>query len=163
VDLTAIAGKYLTFRLANEEYGVEILKVQEIIQMQEVTRLPRTPAFVRGVINLRGKVVPVIDLRLKCGMDPADATDRTCIIVVQLESPNGGSLVLGTVVDEVSEVMDILPEEIEPAPAFGASIDTSFILGMAKRRESVRILLDIDRLLTDRELSTIANARGQIP
>lgn len=150
-----LAGKYLTFRLADEEYGLEILKVQEIIQLQTVTRVPRTPGYVRGVINLRGKVIPVVDLRLKFGLEGAEDTDRTCIIVVQIRQ--GDSVVImGIIIDEVREVLDIAGDNIEDAPDFGSQIDTEFILGMGKIGQSVKILLDIDRVLSSAELRSVA-------
>jgi purine-binding chemotaxis protein CheW len=150
-----LAGKYLTFRLADEEYGLEILKVQEIIQMQTITRVPRTPPYVRGVINLRGKVIPVVDLRLKFGLDSVEDTDRTCIIVVQIRQ--GDSVVImGIIIDEVREVLDIAGDNIEEAPDFGSQIDTEFILGMGKIGQSVKILLDIDKVLSAVELKSVA-------
>jgi len=149
-----LAGKYLTFKLGDEEYGLEILKVQEIIQMQTVTHVPRTPDYVRGVINLRGKVIPVVDLRKKFGMPAAEDTDRTCIIVVQI-AHNDSKVVMGTIIDEVKEVLDIKAENIEETPSFGASIDTQFILGMGKIGQSVKILLDIDKVMSVKEISAI--------
>ncbi|HNU30300.1 MAG TPA: chemotaxis protein CheW [Sedimentisphaerales bacterium] len=139
-------GKYLTFALAHEEYGLEILKVREIIGYIQVTAVPQTPHYVKGVINLRGQVIPVVDLRAKFGMDTTDVTDETCIIVV--ETSNGGRrFSTGIVVDRVQEVLDIPGANIEDAPQFGASVNTDFILGMGKVGESVKILLDIDRVL----------------
>jgi purine-binding chemotaxis protein CheW len=152
---TRLAGKYLTFKLANEEYGLEILKVQEIIRMQTVTRVPRTPEYVRGVLNLRGKVIPVIDLRSKFGMETQEDTDKTCIIVVQVE---GGDhrIVMGVIIDEVREVLDISADSIEDTPSFGASINTEFIIGIGKVSDSVKMLLDIDKVLTASEVEQIA-------
>jgi purine-binding chemotaxis protein CheW len=150
----AQAGKYLTFKLAAEAYGLEILKVQEIIKMMEITRVPRTPDFVRGVINLRGKVIPVVDLRLKFGMEAKDTTDKTCVIVVQVRR-NEITVTMGIIVDEVSEVLDIATGEIEEAPSFGAHVDTRFILGMAKAKGGVKILLDINKVLASDELAKI--------
>jgi purine-binding chemotaxis protein CheW len=147
VSMETRAGKYLTFKIATEEYGLEILKVQEIIGMMNVTRVPRTPDFVRGVINLRGKVIPVIDMRKKFGMDSQNDTEKTCIIVVQVDS-NSRDVTTGVIVDEVYEVLDIDEEQIEPPPSFGASIDTAFILGMGKVDDKVVSLLDINRVLT---------------
>jgi purine-binding chemotaxis protein CheW len=138
------AGKYLTFVLADEEYGFEILKVREINGMMEITAVPRMPDYVEGVINLRGKVIPVVDLRLKFGMSKADLSSETCVIVVDVR----GTL-MGVVVDRVSEVLDIHGEDIEDAPKVGVSVDTEFILGMAKAKGSVKILLDIDKVLSD--------------
>lgn len=149
------AGKYLTFKLGPEEYGLEILKVQEIIKMMDITKVPRTPEFVRGVINLRGKVIPVVDLRLKFGMDRKDTTDKTCVIVVQV-AHSGGALTMGTIVDEVSEVLDISAELIEPAPEFGTTVNTDFILGMGKIAKKVIMLLDIDKVLASGELAAMS-------
>ncbi len=139
-------GKYLTFSLAGEEYGIEILKVKEIIGMMAVTTVPQTPAFVKGVINLRGKVIPVADLRSKFGMLSAEYTDRTCIIVVEVRNGTG-RVMMGIVVDSVSEVLSIKGGDIEETPAFGAKLQTDYILGMAKMQGGVKILLDIDRVL----------------
>ncbi len=141
-----LGGKYLTFLLDDEEYGLEILKVREIIGIMDITKVPRTPAFVEGVINLRGKVIPVIDLRSKFGLKRAEYNDQTCIIVVDV------GLLMGIIVDTVNEVHDIPSASIEPAPRFGAAVDTSFILGMGKIKDDVKILLDIDRVLTSDEL-----------
>jgi len=154
-----LTGKYLTFKLVDEEYGLEILKVREIIGLLPVTSLPRTPSFVRGVINLRGKVIPVIDLRQKFGLDVTDDTDQTCIIVVDVAG-EAASIQIGIIVDSVSEVLDIKGEDIEEAPAFGSSVDTAFILGMAKAKGSVKILLNIEKVLSTSELSDIAFRQG---
>lgn len=146
-----LAGKYLTFKLANEEYGLEILKVQEIIQMQEITHVPKTPEFVRGVINLRGRVIPVIDLRLKFGMPASEDTDKTCIIVVQIGDAEN-SLTLGVLIDEVSEVLDIEAQNIQETPSFGNNVNTDFILGLGKIGDKVKMLLDVDKVLTTSEI-----------
>lgn len=140
-------GKSLTFHLAQETYGLEILKIQEIIQLMHVTRVPRTPEFVRGVVNLRGKVIPVVDLRLKFAMASQDDTERTCIIVVQVQR-DGRTVTMGVIVDEVSEVLDIHTEQIEPTPDFDTSVDTAFILGMGKVGQKVVMLLDVDKVLS---------------
>jgi len=153
----ARAGKYLTFKLGSEEFGLEILKVQEIIQMQSITRVPRTPEFVRGVINLRGKVIPVVDLRLKFGMESTEDTERTCIVVVQIRNATS-VVVMGTIIDEVREVLDIPEASIEDTPSFGTSIDTEFILGMGKIGQNVKILLDIDKVLSAQEISHVTAA-----
>ncbi len=153
-DAASRAGKYLTFKLGAEEYGVEILKVQEIIKMMDITRVPRVQSFVRGVINLRGKVIPVIDLRLKFGMEPRDTTDKTCVIVLQVQHSQG-AITMGAIVDEVSEVLDINGEQIEPSPDFGTEVDTAFILGMGKVGKMVVMLLDIDRVLSTAELAAL--------
>jgi purine-binding chemotaxis protein CheW len=150
-------GKYLTFSLAREEYGIGILKVKEIIGMMAVTAIPQTPAFIKGVINLRGKVIPVIDLRLKFGMESMAYTERTCIIVVEIRGAES-KIQMGIVVDSVSEVLNIKPGEIEDTPVFGTDVDTDYILGMAKTGGGVKILLDIDRVLNDRDFQDIASA-----
>ncbi len=139
-------GKYLTFALAHEEYGLEILKVREIIGYMEVTAVPQTPHYVRGVINLRGQVIPVVDLRSKFGMETTDVTDQTCIIVVEIERGED-TFSTGIVVDHVQEVLDIEGKSIEEAPEFGSSVNTDFILGMGKIGDSVKILLDIDKVM----------------
>ncbi len=151
----AQAGLYLTFELATETYGLEILKVQEIIGIMKVTSIPRTPDFVRGVINLRGKVIPVIDLRLKFGMESIENTDRTCIIVVQV-SCGGEDITMGICVDEVAEVMDISTGQVEPPPSFGTSLDAQFIMGMGKVGDNVIMLLDVDKVLSSLELNIVA-------
>lgn len=149
--------KFLTFLMANEKYGLEILKVREIIGIMDVTPVPTTPAFVRGVINLRGKVIPVVDLRLKFGMEPKEDTQRTCIIVVHL-AREGQEMIMGIIVDEVSEVLDIDQDQIEPPPSFGADIRTDFILGMGKVNQRVVTMLDIDRVLSEREIALVENS-----
>ena len=151
---TIKTGKYLTFTLADEEYGIGILKVKEIIGMMAITSVPRTPDFVKGVINLRGKVIPVIDLRLKFGMPAIDYTDRTCIIVVEIDTDDL-TIQIGIVVDSVSEVLNIKEEEIEGAPSFGTSLNTEYILGMAKIDSGVKILLDIDQVLSAKEIKVL--------
>lgn len=156
----AKTNKHLTFRLGNEEYGLDILRVQEIIGIMPITRVPRTPAFVRGVINLRGKVIPVVDLRAKFGMSATEDTDRTCIVVVQVTGKNGYT-VMGSVVDEVSEVIDIAEDEIEATPEFGCDIDTDFVLGIGKVADRVVMVLDIDKVLTAGEISTIKRVATQ--
>ena len=145
-------GKYLSFALANEEYGLEILKVREIIGYIDVTAVPQMPHYVKGVINLRGQVIPVIDLRAKFGIETTEVTDQTCIIVVEI-STGRGTFSTGIVVDGVQEVLDIAGEKIEEAPQFGASVDTDFILGMGKIGDSVKILLDIDNVLGNEDLT----------
>jgi purine-binding chemotaxis protein CheW len=155
--MTDREGKYLTFTLAEEEYGIGILKIKEIIGMMPVTSVPKTPEFVKGVINLRGKVIPVLDLRLRFGIAEIDYTERTCIIVVEVEGQTG-RVEIGIVVDSVSEVLNIKGSEIEDTPAFGTKLDTAFILGMAKMEGGIKILLDIDRVLATREVEALQNA-----
>ncbi|MEW5725011.1 MAG: chemotaxis protein CheW [Thermodesulfobacteriota bacterium] len=152
-------GKYLTFVLGREEYGIGILKVREIIGMMSVTPVPQTPSFVKGVINLRGQVIPVVDLRLKFGMPELEYTERTSIIVVEARS-HASKVQIGIVVDSVSEVVNIKGEDIEDTPTFGTRLDTRFILGMAKTEGRVKILLDIDRVLTEEELETLEETGG---
>jgi purine-binding chemotaxis protein CheW len=154
---TTKAGKYLTFKLADEDYGLSLLKVREIIGMMPITSVPRTPDFVKGVINLRGKVIPVTDLRRRFDMPEIGYTDRTCIIVVEIQTAES-TLQMGIVVDAVTEVLPVREEEIEPAPEFGASVDTRYILGMANMEGAVKILLDIDRVLTTEEIAEIEKA-----
>ena len=148
-------GKYLTFALGPEEYGLEILKVREIIGYMDITAVPQTPYYVKGVINLRGQVIPVVDLRAKFGMQTTDVTDQTCIIVVET-SQEGRAFSTGIVVDRVQEVLDIAGKNIEQAPQFGSEVNTDFILGMGKVGESVKILLDIDRVLDGATLQSCA-------
>ncbi len=148
---TIKTGKYLTFSLDEEEYGIGILKVKEIIGMMPITSVPRTPKFVKGVINLRGKVIPVMDLRLKFNMGEIPYTDRTCIIVVEIELATS-TVLIGIVVDAVSEVLNIQENEIEDTPAFGMALDTEYILGLAKINGGVKILLDIDKVLSTAEI-----------
>ncbi len=147
-------GKYLSFVLGGEEYGVEILKVQEINGITETTRVPRTPDFVRGVINLRGKVIPVIDLRNNFRMEAVEDTEKTCNIVVQVER-DGENVTMGVVVDDVSEVLNITEEQIAPPPSFGSGIDADFIIGMGKLEENVVILLDIEKVLSGEDWKSL--------
>ena len=145
-------GKYLTFALGAEEYGLEILKVREIIGYMDITAVPQTPHHVKGVLNLRGQVIPVVDLRLKFGMEEAEVTDQTCIIVVEINQ-EGNQFQTGIVVDNVSEVLDVKGDQIEDPPQFGSTVDTEFILGMGKINDSVKILLDIDCVLAGEKLT----------
>ena len=156
-DVTIKTGKYLTFSLESEEYGIGILKVKEIIGMLPITSVPRTPKFVKGVINLRGKVIPVIDLRSKFDMKSTSYNDRTCIIVVEIDASQA-TVLIGIVVDTVSEVLNIKKDDIEETPAFGTKLDTRYILGMAKQEGGVKILLNIDKVLSSDEMSAIQNA-----
>ena len=146
-------GKYLTFVLAGEDYGLETLKVREIIGIMNITKVPRTPDFVKGVINLRGKVIPVVDLRLKFGLEEREYDEETCIIVVDI-----GSVEMGIIVDKVSEVMDIAAEHIEDSPRFGADVSTEFILGMGKMNENVTILLDISKIFSTADKVTLESS-----
>jgi purine-binding chemotaxis protein CheW len=169
-DAPTKGGKFLTFYLADEEYGVEILKVQEIIGMQPITRVPRTPAFVRGVINLRGKVIPIMDLRERFHMDAIDEAGELdeataalrCIIVVHVAGAQDRVVPMGIVVDRVSEVVAIAPDDVEDTPSFGAAVKTEYLLGLGKTRGGeaqgggrVKLLLDIDRVLASDELAAV--------
>lgn len=143
----AEGGKFLTFFLAGEEYGIEILSVHEIIGMMPITSVPGTPDYICGVINLRGKVIPVVDIRKKFGMDLKEYDSETCIIVVNVQGVEAGA-----VVDRVSEVLNIADEDIEPPPSFGKGIQVDFILGIGKSQSKVKILLDIDRLISSDQI-----------
>jgi purine-binding chemotaxis protein CheW len=147
-------GKYLVFHLGREEFAVAVLKVREIMGLQEITEVPQTPHHVRGVINLRGKVIPVVDLRRKFGMPDGESTSRTCIIVLQVrrKSGPGEPLLMGVIVDGVSEVLTIQEQEIEDTPSFGEDVRLPYVLGMAKVKGRVKILLDIDEVMTAQEL-----------
>jgi purine-binding chemotaxis protein CheW len=151
-EVRSKAGKYLTFALGHEEYGLEILKVREIFGYMEITAVPQTPAHVKGVINLRGQVIPVIDLRMKFGMQEVELTEETCIIVVEIATSDS-QFETGIIVDHVSEVLDVDGADIDDAPEFGSSVNTDFILGMGKIGESVKILLDIDKVLGGEDFS----------
>ena len=152
-----LAGKYLTVVLDNEAYGIAVLKVREIIRMQKITPVPQMPAFVKGVINLRGRVIPVVDLRVKFGLK-AEFADRTCIVVVQVKLPTEQIVQMGLIVDSVEEVVTLTNEEIEPTPDFGTKIDTSYLLGMAKVKGQVKTLLDIDRVVAPETVQAITPA-----
>ncbi|MDM8537399.1 chemotaxis protein CheW [Desulfobacterales bacterium HSG17] len=154
---TTKLGKYLTFKLNEEEYGIGIIKVKEIIGMMTITSVPRTPEFVKGVVNLRGKVIPIIDLRLKFSMEAIPYSERTCIIVVEIDS-NDATVLIGIVVDAVSEVLNINEDEIEETPTFGTELDTEYILGMAKMEGAVKILLNIDKVLSPKEIEGLEKA-----
>jgi purine-binding chemotaxis protein CheW len=150
-QVDARAGKYLTFQLANEEFGIRVVKVREIMGLQDITAVPQTPPYIKGVINLRGKVVPVIDLRLKFGMEAAEYTQRTCIIVAQVQG-EAATMPMGIVVDGVSEVLNLTAPEIEDTPNFGENLAGQYLLGMAKVKGKVKILLEIDKVMSTQEL-----------
>ena len=152
-----LAGKYLTVGLGGEAYGIAVLKVREIIRLQKITPVPQMPDFVKGVINLRGRVIPIIDLRVKFGL-PAETAERTCIVVVQVKLPSAAFVQMGLVVDAVEEVANLTAEDIEPAPGFGVQIDVRYLLGMAKVKGAVKTLLDIDRVVAAEALQQIAEA-----
>lgn len=150
------SGKYLTFMLAEEIYGLPIVKVKEIIGMMKVTVMPNMPIFAKGVINLRDRIIPIIDLRQKLGMPPAPHTARTCIIVIEVGWADLRVSTMGIIVDEVSEVIQIREEQVESPATFSATVDARYILGMAKIEGDIKILLDIDQTLSDSELSELA-------
>lgn len=152
------AGKYLTFTLHDESYGIDVLKVREIIRQTNITVVPQMPAYVRGVINLRGKIIPVMDLRLRFGFADAASTEHTCIIVVQVKLPDGKATQMGLVVDGVEEVANIAAADIEETPNFGGQIATDYIVGMAKIKGAVKTLLDIDGVVGAEALKTISTA-----
>lgn len=155
IEARARGGKFLTFYLGVEEYGIEILKVQEIIGVLPITPVPRTPSFICGVINLRGKIIPIIDIRLKLSMEAKTQTEETCIIVVKARG-----IEMGIVVDKVSEVSDISSSDIQDAPSFGAEINTDYILGIGKSENKVRMLLDIDKVLSSQDVIALRGAAG---
>ena len=151
----SLAGKYLTVLLDNEAYGIAVLKVREIIRMQKITPVPQLPTFVKGVINLRGRVISVVDLRVKFGLK-AEFADRTCIVVVQVKLPTSQTVHMGLIVDSVEEVVTLTASEIEPTPDFGTKLNTEYLLGMAKVKGLVKTLLDIDRVVSPETVQAIA-------
>lgn len=148
------AGKYLVFHLGEEEFGIQVQKVREIMGVQDVTQVPQTPPHVKGVINLRGKVIPVVDLRLKFTMPTKEYTHRTCIIVVQVAGPRG-MVLMGIVVDGVAEVLQVAGTDVEDTPSFGKEVEVPYVMGLAKLKGKVKILLDIDQVMTARELARL--------
>jgi purine-binding chemotaxis protein CheW len=148
------AGKYLVFHLGEEEFGIQVQKVREIMGVQDITQVPQTPPYVKGVINLRGKVIPVVDLRLKFDMPVVEYTHRTCIIVVQV-SGGRGSMLMGIVVDGVAEVLNIAGADVEDTPSFGRDVEIPYVMGLAKLKGKVKILLDIDQVMSARELARL--------
>jgi purine-binding chemotaxis protein CheW len=150
------AGKYLIVELAGEQFGISVLQVKEIMKMQEITTVPQTPPFLEGVINLRGRIVPVVDLRSKFGMATEEHTERTCIVVVRVQM-DGGEQPMGVVVDGVVEVLMLDSADIEDSPDFGREVTSSYVRGMAKSKGKVKILLDIDRVLSSQELNRFAS------
>jgi purine-binding chemotaxis protein CheW len=148
-------GKFLTFFLDREEFGIEILKVHEIFGMMPVTHVPRTAKYILGVINLRGKIIPIIDLRLKLAMEAAPRTEETCVIVV-----HANGMEVGVMVDKVSEVVDIAAKDVEDTPAFAAGVDTEYILGIGKTQSKVKLLLDIDKALSKKDMQELGSAHA---
>jgi purine-binding chemotaxis protein CheW len=152
--------QYLTFRLGEEVFALGVSNVREILEFTTVTRVPKTPEFMRGVINLRGSVVPVLDMRLKFGLTKAEKTVDTCIIVVEV-SFEGENTIIGALVDSVQEVFDLEPDQIEPAPKIGTQLRTEFIKGMGKRDDHFIILLDIDKVFSSEELATVTGKNAE--
>lgn len=153
----AATGQYLTFTLDGERYAVEIAKVREVLELTAVNKVPRTPAFMRGVINLRGNIVPVIDLRLKLGLAATERTQDTCIVITEVQF-EGEPLVLGALADSVQEVIELDDAGIAPPPRMGTRVDTAFIRGMGRREDQFLVVLDIDRVLTGDDLRAVAAA-----
>jgi purine-binding chemotaxis protein CheW len=154
---TIALAQYLTFTIANEDYGISVLKVREILEHDIVTKVPRTPAFIRGVINLRGRVVPVVDLAARFGFSPSTLTKRSCVVIVEVELP-GEKLVMGLMADAVNQVIELAPNDIEAPPSFGTRVDVAYLHGMGRAGKRFVLLLDIDRVLSDNEAETIAAA-----
>jgi len=151
------SGKYLTFELGREVYGLPVLRIKEVVGMQTPAKVPHSPDYVQGVINLRGKVIPIIDLRMKFGMPSQEHTDRTCIIVVQLKGRTSSGILAGAVVDKVSEVVMLSTADIEDTPDFGDGTTLPYVLGIAKTKDGVRILVDPDVLF---EIPHLTEAHG---
>jgi len=149
-----VSNQYLTFKLADEVYALDISKVREVLEFTSVTKVPRTPEFMRGVINLRGGVVPVVDMRLKFGMSRTEKSINTCVVIVEIEV-DGEKTVLGAMVDSVQEVIELEPAQIEPPPKIGLRLKTDFIKGMGKHNEQFLIILDIDRVFSTDELMLV--------
>jgi purine-binding chemotaxis protein CheW len=146
--------KYLSFHVGAEEFAIGVLSVREIMGILDITAVPQTPAYVKGIINLRGKVVPVVDLRLKFGLEAAEYTQRTCIIVVDVGG-EAGRMLMGVIVDSVSEVVNVAPSEVEKAPDFGEGVTIPYLLGIAKSKGKVKLLLDIEKVLHATELTRL--------
>ncbi|MFA5073270.1 MAG: chemotaxis protein CheW [Nitrospirota bacterium] len=151
--------QYLTFKLGEEVFALDIGKVREVLDFTTITRVPRTPAFMRGVINLRGSVVPVVDLKLKFGMEKTEQLVNTCVIITEVTVDNE-TTILGALADSVQEVMDLEPNQIEPAPRIGTRLKTEFIKGMGKRNEHFIMVLDIDKVFSSEELAQVQASQG---
>jgi purine-binding chemotaxis protein CheW len=157
-EVSNLAGKYLTFSLASERYGLEILKVQEIIGVPTITRIPKSPDYIKGVINLRGRIIPLVDLRVKFGLEPVPYDEKTCIVVVNI-STETQTMSIGVIVDTVLEVLNFQGADIEPAPDYGMQIESKFIVGMAKRENAdLNILVDINKALNDADRALLAKS-----
>jgi purine-binding chemotaxis protein CheW len=154
IEDTAVATQYLTFTLDSEEFALDISKVREVLDYTTITKVPRMPDFLRGVINLRGNVVPVVDLRMKLGMKPTERTVSTCIVITEIDM-GGDTVHIGTLTDSVQEVLDLDDSQIQPPPRFGSKVDIDFIRGMGKRDDRFLIILDIDKVLTSEEVQAV--------
>ena len=154
----ALAGKHLTFVLGREHYGVPVLKVREIIRLCEITPVPQMPEYIKGVLNLRGKIIPVADLRVKFQLASTANTDLTCIVVVSIALPDKSTTLMGLIVDAVEEVINISAADIEPTPEFGAAVSADYILGMAKVKGAVKALLDIDKVIASEAIESVVAA-----
>jgi purine-binding chemotaxis protein CheW len=159
---SARAGKYLIFSLAGEEFGAEVLKIKEIMGLQNITAVPNTASCVRGVINLRGQVIPVLDLRIKFNLPAVEYTQRTCIVVVDTQVA-GRSVLMGAIVDGVAEVLTLTPEDIVDTPDFGHGADSPYLLGMAKVKGKVKILVDIQQVLSSSDAIELERALAAQP
>ena len=148
-------GKYLTFSLGNESYAIHVLKVREIIRLPDITPIPQMPDYVKGVINLRGKVIPVIDLRVRFRFPTAEFNERTCLVVVCIRLPSGANGFMGLIVDVVEEVLNVNANDIEPTPDFGSKLDTNYIMGIAKVKAAVKTILDIDKIVVTDMLQSV--------
>lgn len=156
------SGRYLIFSLGDQSYGISVLKVREIIQIQPITKVPRTSDYMKGVINLRGKVIPVADLRIRFGFQSATVNERTCIVVVLLDLKEGREALTGLIVDAVEEVMQISNEVIEDAPGFtDSAVSVEYLYGMAKVDNNVKMLLDIDKVIATESVAEIVGASSQ--
>jgi purine-binding chemotaxis protein CheW len=153
--IKALSGKYLSFTLGGELFGLPVLKVREIIRLTNITPIPKMPPFLKGVINLRGKIVPVVDLRIRFNLENAESTERTCIIVAQVKMQTNALINMGLIVDGVEEVLNIAATDIESTPDFGSKLEAEFIQGLAKVKGKVTALLDIDRVLAGEQLEKI--------
>lgn len=150
----SVTTKYLTFRMSGEEYGIEILKTREIIRMTEITRVPGTPAFIKGVINLRGRIIPVIDLRTRLELPAKAASELTCILITEIQHARQ-PLTMGVMIDEIGEVVELAPDAIEPPPEFGTTVHVDYLRGIARHENRVVVILNIERILSREELQVL--------
>lgn len=154
-------NQYLTFSLSDELYALEVSKVKEVLEYQSITRVPKTPEYMRGVINVRGGIVPIVDLRLKFNLPAMERTVDTCIIVLEI-ALNNETITVGTIADNVHEVIEVQPENIEPTPRIGTRLDTDFIEGIGKNEDRFLVILNIDKILTAEEINSMADQADTI-